>query len=455
MAAFQSLAVPSALPVATSLPSGLYADGEDLSRVPGERHELLARVRVANARRLSPSRSAATKRDASGARATTCPMPVLRPTPGTAVSTREVASASCRACSASGRTVPSCRRVVSAASIASRMLRSGSTSRFASRGGGQLARRREAGVVSRLAAEDERERCEQRTPRRRAVANPASVARRLRARRRADVVRRGARLGEELALAGGEGEVGRARPRLELRQSALARQVLRIAPRVLPLRDRLDEPPVEEEVLATLFDPPAKPVPLGQDRLVRDLDGRRPRQRLAVEGEQPMLAVAREDLVERVGIELELAELAAADPAPRVLRAGVDADEAKEDLAARGLRRRAEARVEILRAAAERADDAAGRDVALERQHVGGAGREQLGQRVLQQRQGARLVADVGDDLGDEARLEANADASRRPLDRLRQLVLRGRGDRDHPGPQELPELRVRGADGRGSRRAA
>ena len=59
------------------------------------------------------------------------------------------------------------------------------------------------------------------------------------------------------------------------------------------------------------------------------------------------------------------------------------------------------------------------------------------------QRQGARLIADVGDDLGDEPRLEANADASRWPLDRLRKLVLRGRGDRDHPGPQELPELRV------------
>jgi hypothetical protein len=59
---------------------------------------------------------------------------------------------------------------------------------------------------------------------------------------------------------------------------------------------------------------------------------------------------------------------------------------------------------------AERTDDPTRREIALERQHVAGAVREELGERVLQQRQGAWLVADVGDDLGDEPRLEANAD---------------------------------------------
>ena len=88
-------------------------------------------VRASRMLAVPPARSAATKRDPSGARETTCPMPVLRPTPATADSTREVASASWRACWASVSTVPSRRRVVSAASIARRMLRSGSTSRFA------------------------------------------------------------------------------------------------------------------------------------------------------------------------------------------------------------------------------------------------------------------------------------------------------------------------------------
>ena len=186
---------------------------------------------------------------------------------------------------------------------------------------------------------------------------------------------------------------------------------------------------------------------------MRDLDGRRARQRLAVEGEQTMLAVAREDLVERVELELELAKLAATHPAPRVVRSRVCAHEAKEDLAAGCPRRWAKACVEILGPAAERADDPTVAR-ALERQHVAGAVREQLGERVLQERHGARLVADVGDDLGDEPRLEANADASRRPLDRLGELVLRRRRNRDHPGPQQLPELRV-AEGGRGSRRAA
>ncbi len=70
------------------------------------------------------------------------------------------------------------------------------------------------------------------------------------------------------------------------------------------------------------LDPPPESVPLGEDRLVGDLHGRRPRHRLAVEGEQTVLAVTRKHLVERVGLELELAQLAATHPAPRVLRRG-------------------------------------------------------------------------------------------------------------------------------------
>ena len=131
-----------------------------------------------------PSRSAATKRDPSGARATTCPMPVLRPMPGTVDSTREVASASWRACSASVSMVPSCRRVVSAASIASRMLRSGSTSRFACADAASwraVARRASSRAslrrTSANAASTEAAAA--------STANPASVARRRRARRRA------------------------------------------------------------------------------------------------------------------------------------------------------------------------------------------------------------------------------------------------------------------------------
>src|SRR5262249_12263254 len=212
---------------------------------------------------------------------------------------------------------------------------------------------------------------------------------------------------------------------------------------VFPLRDRLDEPPVEKEVFMALSDPPAEPVPPRQDRLVGDLDGRRPCQRFAVEGEQATLAVAPKHLVERGGLEVELAEIAATHPAPGVMRLGVGAHEAKKDLAAGGACRRPQVRVEILGTPAKRADDSTGREVALEGQYIATAVREQLGERVLQEREGARLIADVRDDLRDEPGLELNADTSRRPLDRLGKLVLGRRCNRDHPGTQNLPELRL------------
>ena len=90
MAAFQSLAVPSAPPVATSLPSGPYPVAKTSPLCPVSLTSF-SPVRVSRMLAVPPSRSAATKRDASGAKETTCPMPVLRPTPGTADSTREVA----------------------------------------------------------------------------------------------------------------------------------------------------------------------------------------------------------------------------------------------------------------------------------------------------------------------------------------------------------------------------
>ena len=75
----------------------------------------------------------------------------------------------------------------------------------------------------------------------------------------------------------------------------------------MPLLDRLGQSPVQEKVFAPLLDPGAEPIPLCEDRFVGDLDCRRPRHRIPVEGEEAMLAVAGEDLVERLGVELQLA----------------------------------------------------------------------------------------------------------------------------------------------------
>ena len=52
---------------------------------------------------------------------------------------------------------------------------------------------------------------------------------------------------------------------------------------------------------------------------------------------------------------------------------------------------------------------------------------EQLGERVLHERQGAGLLGDVGGDLGDEGGLDGLADRARRPDDRPLELVGRER----------------------------
>ena len=140
----------------------------------------------------------------------------------------------------------------------------------------QLAGRREACVVSRLVAEDERERCERRgrrgehrepCQRRPPPPRPPPGSR----------VRRRTRLGQELALAGGQREVGRARPGFELGKPALARQVTPDRAR----RPATLRPPRRDAGGGggPRGAPRSTPVagPTGQDRLVRDLDGRRPR----------------------------------------------------------------------------------------------------------------------------------------------------------------------------------
>ena len=64
---------------------------------------------------------------------------------------------------------------------------------------------------------------------------------------------------------------------------------------------------------------------------------------------------------------------------------------------------------QLLGPARERAGDAADPPVALEREHAVRRALGELGQRVLQERQGAGPVDDVGDHRGDERRLDRRA----------------------------------------------
>ena len=148
--------------------------------------------------------------------------------------TREVASASWSACSAFGehRAVMSPRRfggfdreqdAALGIDLEVRLRRRGKLAGLARRASSRASfRRTSANAASAEAAAA-------------STANPASVARRLRARRRAAASAAARASVEEVALAGGQREVGRARPGFELGEPALARQVLRIAPGVVPL----------------------------------------------------------------------------------------------------------------------------------------------------------------------------------------------------------------------------
>ena len=90
--------------------------------------------------------------------------------------------------------------------------------------------------------------------------------------------------------------------------------------------------------------------------------------------------------------------------------------------------------------------DAAAARVGGEAQAAPVALAPQLEQRGRQQRQGARLALDVGQQRLDELGLDGQADALRRPLDRAPQLLARHRADEHVVGAEQPRELRVGGA---------
>ena len=75
----------------------------------------------------------------------------------------------------------------------------------------------------------------------------------------------------------------------------------------------------------------------------------------------------------------------------------------------------------------DRALDAAGLAVALQREHPAPASLPQLEERVLEQRQRTRLAVEVVEDRADEALLELQAHRARRLLDRVADAVRRER----------------------------
>src|SRR5262249_44216120 len=99
-------------------------------------------------------------------------------------------------------------------------------------------------------------------------------------------------------------------------------------------------------------------------------------------------------------------QFGAADAAARILYAFAQRDQAETELAGGRLCRRIQPLVDLVGPPGQSALDAAAVPVGAERQRAVLAALEQLSQRVLEQRQSARLVAHIADDRADQARLK-------------------------------------------------
>ena len=188
------------------------------------------------------------------------------------------------------------------------------------------------------------------------------------------------------------------------------------------------------EILARGVDPAVQPRPRGQDRLVRELDRRLAGPRVSVERELPGGPERVEDRGHRLLIDVERGDLRTRHTTPGVLGPLPERDETQEELPRGFLPVVVELRVELLGPPPEGTRDATDLPVGLEEQRASVAPLEELGERVLHQRERAGLLGDVGQHRGDEARLQRDVDALGRPGDRPLELLGRQRHHAPRPG---------------------
>ncbi|MBK8262595.1 MAG: hypothetical protein IPK80_14835 [Nannocystis sp.] len=167
------------------------------------------------------------------------------------------------------------------------------------------------------------------------------------------------------------------------------------------------------ELFAILADPAPKHAPAPDQRLVGDLEGLRLRVLVLAADHQARVDQAGQSRLKHgapslVPGRLDLGELDAAARIDGLVVAGVD--QPHEDLPRLPLLLRGQPSYELIGVPLQRADEAAHRLVGVGRQSVTVALRPQAPEGVLQERQGARLRADVGEDPVEQARREAEAD---------------------------------------------
>ena len=151
-------------------------------------------------------------------------------------------------------------------------------------------------------------------------------------------------VGEEVPLGLGQLEGATGRPGFGLFEAGTGEQVAGLPPGLVPLAGGGVDAAADQQIAAGVVDPAGEPLPLPQDGLVGDLDGRTRDVVVAVEGQQPARAEGVEHGGDHASAAGELVELAATHPAPGVLAVLVDGDQPDEHVPGRRLRASGRAR---------------------------------------------------------------------------------------------------------------
>ena len=226
---------------------------------------------------------------------------------------------------------------------------------------------------------------------------------------------------EVLALLRRDGDPRARAPDLGLVQTRAAQEERGVPFGLGPFARGRGDATLRPQILARGVDPAVQPRPRGQDRLVRELDRRLAGPRVSVERELAGGPERVEDRGHRLLIDVERGDLRTRHTTPGVLGPLPERDESQEELPRGFLPVVIELRVELLGPPPEGTRDATDLPVGLEEQRASVAPLEELGERVLHQRERAGLLRDVGQHRGDEARLERDVD----PLGRARRSPAR------------------------------
>ena len=212
-------------------------------------------------------------------------------------------------------------------------------------------------------------------------------------------------------------------PALAFGQRRAGEQGAGVARSAFPFSKRLAQPLAPQQKLAVLIEPAPKPAPRAEERLVRHLHGRSPGGRVAVERDETLSAERIEHSVDRGSVGGHRSQLVAGNTPAGVAGALAQGHQPQENLASRICSRRVETRVDLFGPSAEGArHPAQGVIFGLGQRRLCTA-LEELGQRVLEQRQRARLIGHLGHDVADQTWLERDTDPPRGLDDGVLQLL--------------------------------